>query len=176
MRLKEPQGGARKADKIWPLSAIWRMGRLTLGIIKSHSPPFSSSHSRVEKPRARTCRETMPQPAKNYVKNLPVTRTGGDCWLTDGRGRWPRHEAPRPLSRPGASRCTGRRLVRAARPSCVGRLFGLTSTAPFFESPAPTASALRGRCWHRCADNGTAPLMRLDAPTSSGTPAQTSGR
>ena len=76
MKLKEPQGGARKADKIWPLSAIWRMGRLTLGTVESRSPPFSNSHSRVEKTKTRPCFEAMPHPAKIWVKKLPVTRTG----------------------------------------------------------------------------------------------------
>ena len=54
----------------------------------SLSDPFNNPHSLVEKPIALACFETTPHPAHNSAKNFPSTRTGGDCLLSEGRGRY----------------------------------------------------------------------------------------
>ena len=152
MRLRDPHGRARKAANKCYLSVIWRTGKSTAGFVKSHSDPFSNSHSRVEKPMALACFETTPHPAKNSAKNFPVTRTGGDCLLSEGRGRYPRHEATRVRSMPAEGLGTGRRLVRGGHSFRTSPRTVPTSTVLVSESRGAALPRLRGRGWLRCGD------------------------
>ena len=176
MRLKQPHGGARNAEGIWPLIAIWGMGLCTEGEVKSPSPPLSSSHSRVEKPKARTCFEMMPHPAKNSVNHFWVTRTGGDCLLIDGPTRWPRLGATRFRSTLGAGSGTGRSSARGGRFSRTGSLTWHFSTGPAFESPAATLPGWLSRRSRRCVGTGKGPLGLRGAVRISGLPSQGLGR
>ena len=158
MTLKDPHGGARKAANICCFSVIWRTGKSTAGLVKSHSDPFSNSHSLVEKPMALACFETTPHPAKNSAKNFPFTRMGGDCLLSEGRGRYPRHDATRLRTLPAEGLGTGRRLVRGGHSSRTSPRTVPSSTVHVSESRGAALPRPRGRG-----------LLRFGA-TRSGTP------
>ena len=89
MKLNDLHGSATEAATSCCLSNIWRTGKSTAGLGRSHSDPFNNSHSLVEKPMALACFDTTPHPAKSSAKHSPFTRGGEDCLLSEGRGRTP---------------------------------------------------------------------------------------
>ena len=133
-------------------SITWRTGKGTAGLVRSHYDPFNNSHSLVEKTMDLACFETTPHPAKNSAANFPFTRTGGDCLLSEGRERYPRHEATRFRSMPADGLGTGCRLVRGGHSSRTSRGTLPTFTILIPESRGAALPRLCGRGWLCCVD------------------------
>ena len=82
---KEEQGGANIAARTKPLWMSVLILLWTAGFVKSWFSPWSISHSRVLKPRARAARATPPAPAKkSAMKPFLLLRLEVGC--LDSRG------------------------------------------------------------------------------------------
>lgn len=71
-RLNDEQGRAIIKAMILPCLISSSILKITAGFVRSLSSPFSNSHSRAEKPKLLTARETPPAPANKSATYRPL--------------------------------------------------------------------------------------------------------